>query len=129
MINKLLSFEYRPGARGDNGTIDCWGLTILARRELFGRDDLPDFPDARYSRKGSVQAAYADQSARMVKCERKAGAVVAVMRRQICVHIAIVLGDGSILEIKREGSRARVTPWLQFKRQYPAPMWTIEFYD
>lgn len=125
----MLSFEYRAGARGDNGTIDCWGLTVLARRELFGRDDLPDFPDARYSRKGSVQNAYSEQSAKMVKCERKTGSVVAVMRRQICVHIAIVLGDGSILEIKREGSRARVTPWLQFKRQYPAPMWTIEFYD
>lgn len=128
-MNRYLSYQYKPGARGDDGFIDCWGLTKLARAELYNKDDLPDFPDARYARKGSVQAAYTEQSARMVKCEKKPGAVVAVMRRDVCVHVALMLSGNRLLEIKREGQRARVTPWREFARQYPAPLWSIEFYD
>lgn len=98
------------------------------RSQLFGKPLLPSFAEARYSRPGSVQRAYEQQASEMRQCERKDGAIVAVMRMGVCVHVAIQVG-GQILEIKREGQKSRLTPWPEFVRQYPAPMWDVRFYD
>lgn len=108
--------------------IDCWGLTRLARHELYSKPLLPSFAEARYSRKGSVQKAYQQQAEQMQRTERTDGAVIAVMRMGVCVHVALMCGK-MVLEIKREGQRARLTPWREFIRQYPAPMWEVRFYD
>lgn len=125
---RYLNYQYKSGARGEDGMIDCWGLTRLARHELYGKALLPSFAEARYSRKGSVQKAYQQQSEQMQRTERKDGAVIAVMRMGVCVHVALMCGK-TVLEIKREGQKARLTPWREFIRQYPAPMWEVQFYD
>ena len=121
--------RYKPGARGEDGLIDCWGLTRLARNELYGKPLMPSFENARYAAPGSVQSAYEDQSAKMVPCDKKEGAGVAVLRFGVCVHIALVVHGGAVLEIKRQGQKARITPWSEFVRQYPAPIWELKFYD
>ena len=133
MIAKYLNCHYKSGARGEavDGIAyqDCWGLTRAVRAEVYGRGWLPDFAQARYSRKGSVQQAYSEQSQAMRRCERTEGAVIAVLRRGICIHVAVMVGGNQVLEIKREGNKARLTPWREFIRQYPQPMWEVAFYD
>lgn len=133
MIAKYLNCHYKSGARGEvvDGIVyqDCWGLTRAVRAEVYGRGWLPDFAQARYSRKGSVQQAYGEQSQAMQRCERTEGAVIAVLRRGVCIHVAVMVGGNQVLEIKREGNKARLTPWREFVRQYPRPMWEVAFYD
>ena len=133
MIAKYLNCHYKSGARGEvvDGIVyqDCWGLTRAVRAEVYGRGWLPDFAQARYSRKGSVQQAYSEQSQAMRRCERTEGAVIAVLRRGVCIHVAVMVGGNQVLEIKREGNKARLTPWREFIRQYPQPMWEVAFYD
>ena len=133
MINKYLECHYKSGGRGEviDGITyqDCWGLTRTARHELYGKPLLPSLAGARHGRKGSIQEAYLEQRAEMKLCERAPGAVVSVSRRGICVHVALMVNGNNVLEIKREGQRARLTPWREFARQYPAPLWEIEFYD
>lgn len=129
ILNKYLQYQYKADARGDDGFIDCWGLTRLARHELYDKALLPSFAQASHSKPGTMHAAYATQAQVMQTCERKEGAVVAALRNGMCLHVALVVGDNAILEIKREGQRARLTPWREFVRQYPAPRWELRFYD
>lgn len=133
MITRYLNCHYKSGARGEvvDGVMyqDCWGLTRAVRAELYDREWLPDFAQARYSRKGSVQQAYNEQSQAMRRCERGEGVVVAVLRRGVCVHVAVMVSNDSVLEIKRAGNKARLTSWSDFVREYPAPLWEIMFYD
>ena len=128
MIERYLSYSYRADARGEDGFIDCWGLTRLARNELYGKTLLPSYGWASLAA-GSMHEAYQEQARSMRQCERREGAIVAVLRRGACVHVALMVGDNQVLEIKRAGQRARLTPWREFVRQYPQPHWDIRFYD
>lgn len=128
MIERYLSYQYKADARGDGGFIDCWGLTRLARHELYGKPLLPSHGHASLAA-GTMHTAYEQQAQTMRQCERGEGVIVAVLRRGICMHVALMVGDNRVLEIKRHGQRARLTPWREFLRQYPTPTWEIRFYD
>lgn len=108
---------------------DCWGLTRLARAEMYGKPMLPSWAGARHGRKGSIQEAYQQQVEQLKPCDKAPGAVILITRKGVCVHAALMVGGNRVLEIKREGQRARLTPWREFARQYPSPVWGIEFYD
>lgn len=125
MIEKYLTeYRHKFGCRGENGLIDCWGLTRLARHELYGKPLLPSFKD-----KTDINDGYIEHAPFMQRLKTRVdGAVIAVIKYGICVHVALAVGD-NVLEIKRTGQRARLIMWKDFIKQYPAPIWEIRFYD
>lgn len=136
MTEQYMSARYKSGGRGEavDGVpcYDCWGLTRAVRAEVYGLPWLPSFAQARHGRSGSIQGAYIEQAAAMQQCPAREGAVAAVLRRGVCVHVAVVVSGGAglrVLEIKREGCRARLMPLADWLRDYPAPLWEVRFYD
>lgn len=134
MIEQYMSARYKSGGRGEavDGVTqyDCWGLTRAVRAEVYGLPWLPSFAQARHGRTGSIQGAYIEQAAAMQQCQAaREGAVAAVLRRGVCVHVVVVVSGLRVLEIKREGCRARLMPLADWLRDYPAPMWEVRFYD
>lgn len=127
-FEKYMLFQYKPGARGEDGFIDCWGLTRLIRHEVYGHPMLPSWAEARYSRPGSVDDAYQRQTRNMVEVKARPGAVAMVLRRGVCIHVALVIDDKSVIDISRKGSRPRITKLSDWLRDYPAPLWRVVYY-
>ena len=128
-IERYLHYKYKQCARGEDGYIDCWGLTRLARHELYGKPLLPSFAGAKYDQKAVINSAVVQETSKAERVpHRRDGAVVLVVRFGLCIHTALVCGD-HVLEIKRAGQKARLTPWREFVLQYPPPMWELQFYD
>jgi len=44
-FTKYLKLNYKPGGRGDDGTIDCYGLFHLVVREVYNDNRFPDYKD------------------------------------------------------------------------------------
>lgn len=127
-IEDFLKYEYKIGARGENGFADCWGLTRLARAKLFNKPFLPLFENAKIGSQKNISAAYRFQSSKMKQCEKKDGAIVAILKENLCIHVALVVKE-FILEIKKEGQRARLVPFYKFMQMYKKPLFEVLFYD
>ena len=127
-IEDFLKYEYKVGARGEDGFTDCWGLTRLARALLFNKPFLPLFENAKIGEQGSINKAYRFQKSKMSRCEMKDGAIAAVLKENLCIHVALVYKK-FILEIKREGQRARLVPFYKFMQMYKKPLFEVLFYD
>lgn len=127
-LSKYLNYEYKPGARGEHGMIDCWGLVRMVRAEVYGLPWLPEFAEARFGDPDSIQAAYSDQASAMRQVDPREGAIVACLRRGACIHVAVLVNGGRVLEIKRAGARARLFRHSDWLRDYPAPLWEVRYY-
>lgn len=127
-LTKYMHYQYRPGARGEDGFIDCWGLVRMVRAEVYGLSWLPEFAQARFGDADSIQAAYSEQAGAMREVDSRPGAIVACLRRGICVHVAVLVQGNRVLEIKRAGCRARLLRLGDWLRDYPAPLWEVRYY-
>lgn len=112
MLSKYLSATYEDGARGPD-RYDCWGLVRAVRHELLGLPLLPSFGAVRNTMPAAFTRAYEEQAALMEECQPEPGAIAAVFRGRIVIHVAVVIevdGDLAVLEIRNDRTSAR---WLR----------------
>jgi len=112
MLSKYLSATYEDGARGPD-RYDCWGLVRAVRHELLGLPLLPSFGAVRNTMPAAFTRAYEEQAALMEECQPEPGAIAAVFRGRIVIHVAVVIevdGGLAVLEIRNDRTSAR---WLR----------------
>lgn len=112
MIKKYLNATYEDGARGP-ARYDCWGLVRAVRHELFGLPLLPSFGAVRNTMPAAFTRAYEEQAALMEECRPEPGAIAAVFRGRIVIHVAVIIevdGALAVLEIRNDRTSAR---WLR----------------
>ncbi len=79
MLDRYLAAVYEDGGR-ELPRVDCWGLTRLARHELYGLPMLSSFGEVRHTSPRHFQRAYQRQvQAALEECEPFAGAIAAGM--------------------------------------------------
>ena len=118
-VENYLGKPYEDGARGPD-RFDCWGLVRHVRHAHCGARLLPSWGHVRNTMPREFTRAYAAESAKMRQCEPEPGAIAAVFRGMLCIHVGVVVeidGRLAVLEInQRSGVR-----WLRvpdFERQY-----------
>jgi hypothetical protein len=97
-INSYLSCRYEDGARGPE-KFDCWGLVRDARHRHQGMRLLPSWGHVRNTEPKEFTRAYRNEAEHMEVCQPEPGAIAAVMRGHICVHVALVVGTRGQLKI------------------------------
>lgn len=115
-VNHYLRSSYLDGARGPSH-YDCWGLVREARHLYCGQSLLPSFGDVRNTMPRQFTDAYLHEASSMESSEPEHGAIAAVMRGRVCVHVALVVEvEGSLRILETNQVRgARFIPlstWL-----------------
>lgn len=111
---------YEDGARGPD-RFDCWGLVREVRYKHLGCRLLPSFGDVRNTMPREFTKAYELESATMRECRPEVGAIAAVFRGRICVHVAVIVeieGALAALEIRAK-SGVRWCRIPEFERANP----------
>ncbi|MBF8720182.1 hypothetical protein [Pseudomonas guariconensis] len=120
MFQRYLAAIYEDCGR-ELPRVDCWGLTRLARHELYGMPLLESFGGVIRSSAMSFQRAYRRQvEAALEVCQPFPGAIAAAMDGDACVHIALVVsreGRLQVLEIN-PGSGARILRLQDFMENF-----------
>ncbi len=120
MLDRYLAAVYEDGGR-ELPRVDCWGLTRLARHELYGMPMLSSFGEVRHTSPRHFQRAYQRQvQVALEECEPFAGAIAAGMDGAVCVHVALVVareGRLQVLEIN-PGSGARLVRLQDFLENF-----------
>lgn len=118
-LNQFLSAPYREGARGPLA-FDCWGLCIHVRHQVFG---LPMLPSLGSVGKGMIRentVAYRYLRKGMDECAPQPGAIAAVLRGELCLHVGVVVeveGRLKVLDTNPGGPRLSIIQ--DFRDAYP----------
>jgi hypothetical protein len=89
-LNRYLSAKYEDGARGPS-KFDCWGLCREVRHLHCGKRLLPSFGAIRNTQPKEFTRAYQQESASMQECAPEHGAIAAVFRGPLCIHVAVII--------------------------------------
>lgn len=118
-INDYLSSVYVDGGR-DIGALDCYGLARLVRHHHCGKRLLPSFGLIRNTQPKEFTLAYQEEAKNMQQCEPENGAIAAVFRGALCIHVAVIIevdNELHALEINpKKGARLMRIP--DFESQY-----------
>lgn len=118
-INDYLSSVYVDGGR-EIGALDCYGLVRLVRYHHCGKRLLPSFGLIRNTQPKEFTLAYQEEARNMQQCEPENGAIAAVFRGALCIHVAVIIEVGDelhALEINpKKGARLMRIP--DFESQY-----------
>ena len=89
-INHYLAAEYEDGARGPR-KYDCFGVVREVRHLHCGKRLLPSFGAIRNTQPKEFTRAYQQESASMQECKPEHGAIAAVFRGPLCIHVAVII--------------------------------------
>jgi hypothetical protein len=120
MIAKYLSAIYEDGGR-ELPRLDCWGMTILARSELYGLPMLSSFGAVHRQNALGFQRAYrAEVERALEECQPFPGAIAAALGGDVCTHVGLVImRDGKLQVLETNpASGARVVRLQEFKDSY-----------
>jgi hypothetical protein len=118
-LNDYIGLQYEDGARGPDRH-DCWSLCRAIRHEILGLPLLPSFGHVRHTMPREFTKSYQAVAETMTICTPEVGAIAAVFRGKICLHVAVVVeidGDLAIMEINPKTN----CRWLRipdFERRY-----------
>jgi len=118
-LNDYIGLQYEDGARGPDKH-DCWSLVRTIRHELLGLPLLPSFGHVRHTMPKEFTKAYEAVAKGMQECEPEQGAIAAVFRGRICVHVAIVVeidGKLAVVEINPK-TNCRWLSLADFEKRY-----------
>lgn len=119
MIERYLKAEWsRDGM--EYPRLNCWGLVRLVRHELYGLPLLPAFGIAAQDKRSLTRACHAVVAAHLVECQPCKGAIAAVWRGALCVHVAAVIElDGRLAVLEVDEGKPAGWRWLQdFERDH-----------
>ncbi|QQE90855.1 hypothetical protein [Azotobacter chroococcum] len=98
---------------------NCWGLARSVRHEVYGLPLLPEY-GRHVQASPQAQRDYRFQADLLEECRPEPGAIAAVFRGQLCIHVGVVIeveGRLAVLETNQlSGCR-----WLRvpdFERRY-----------
>jgi hypothetical protein len=117
VIDNWLKIPYKAYARGLEGS-DCWGLVCIVRKAIRG-DDLPPFVEIQ-DKRALTHAAHEMIGRGFKQVDTpKPGALVAVWRGKLCLHVGIVITIDDRLAIIDSNEKRNVRwQWLpDFERQ------------
>lgn len=121
MLDRYLKTRYVRYGRGPVD-LDCWGITRLARHELFGKSLLPAFdgicPDDKRSL--TEAAITVRDEGGFVPAKAAEGAIATAWRGRLCTHVGIVVrADGRLWVLETdEGTGPCLTPPSTFEARY-----------
>ena len=123
-VHKYLECEYKDGARGEevDGVVyhDCWSLVRhVIHHELGGRL-MPSWGYVRSNMSKEFTKAYRAESESMEQCAPEVGAIAAVFRGSLMVHVGVVLqidGRLAVLDINPK-ARCRWRTICDFEAPY-----------
>lgn len=98
MIENYMRAPYREGARGPFA-FDCWGLCIAVRHQMFGFPLLPSLGSVGKGRIRENTHAYHDLKLGMEPCDPEPGAIAAVFRGELCLHVGVVVETDGRLKV------------------------------
>jgi len=119
MIEKFMRAPYHEGARGPIA-FDCWGLCIAVRHEVFGLPLLPSLGAVGKNKLRANTEAYHDLRQGMEECQPEPGAIAAVFRGALCLHVGVVVeseGRLKVLDTNPGGACLRTTG--EFEAAHP----------
>ena len=120
MINDWLRIPYRDHGRDWTGC-DCWGLVRMVRFALRG-DFLPSYGGIDPQDKPALTAAAGEVMSLdgFRECEPRLGAIAAVWRGALCLHVGVVVeseGRLKVLDTNPGGACLRTTG--EFEAAHP----------
>lgn len=89
-LNHYLSATYEDGARGPD-KYDCYGVAREVRHKYCGKRLLPSFGHIRNTQPKEFTRAYQQESSAMEECAPEDGAIAAVFRGPLCIHVAVII--------------------------------------
>ena len=127
MINDWLRIPYRDHGRDWTGC-DCWGLVRMVRFALRG-DFLPSYGGIDPQDKSALTAAAGEVMSLdgFRECEPRLGAIAAVWRGALCLHVGIVVEVEGRLAVLETGRRIGVR-WLRLA-DFGQVYRDVRFYD
>ena len=125
-INSLLTIPYQDYGRTMRGA-DCWGLVRLVRNQLRG-DWLPAFGSVCPDDKRQITQSAATLFAPMrEQANPQPGALAAVWRGRLCLHMGIVIRADGLLAVL-ETNRATGVRWMRIA-DYNAMHQRVTYHD
>ena len=119
MLNTFLSAPYLDGGRGP-AAYDCWGLCIAVRHQLFGLPLLPSLGRVGKGRPRDNTHAYNDLRLGMEACTPEPGAIAAVFRGVLCIHVGVVVeAEGRLKVLDTNPGGARLRSVSEFESDFP----------
>lgn len=109
-VEKYLTCPYLDAGRSLAG-LDCWGQLLLVRAEL-GCQPLPSLGGVTRHTVRTMGSQYAEVSNGLEVCEPEVGAIAAVFRGALFVHVGIVIEIDGILAVL-ETNPASGARWLR----------------
>jgi len=103
-LEKYLKVPYLTGGRTMEG-LDCWGLVLLIRAEM-GLMSMPDFGAVTRETVHRMQKAFTDGAYLLDRGEPVAGAIAAVFKGSVFVHVGLVVeieGRLAVIETNPSG--------------------------
>ena len=122
---KYLDCDYEDGARGPD-KFDCWGLVRHVLHNELGGRLMPSWGHVRNTMPRLFTKAYQAEAGGMLECEPCHGAIAAVFRGALMIHVGIVFELDSrlyVLEIN-ENTRARI----KLVKDFSAPYYKVRYY-
>ena len=120
-MNRYLESRYARGGR-DYPDLDCWGLTRLARTELFGRPMLPLCSNAQPGDFRAITQACSEVSgvAELAPSQPQPGAIATAWCASLCIHVGLVVdADGRRWVLETDDPTGPcLTPLKRFESRY-----------
>lgn len=125
-VEKYLFAPYVPGGREMAG-FDCWGLTLLVRREM-GLPELENAPSANRENAFAMQKLYSRVTANSVECVATPlpGDIAAVFKARVLVHVAVAVSIGGRIALLETNPGSGVR-WM-FLDQFLKTYYQVAFY-
>lgn len=119
MLKHYLSAPYRDGGRGPVA-FDCWGLCIAVRHQLLGLPLLPSLGGVGRDQLRHNTHAYHDLKLGMEECAPEPGAIAAVFRGALCLHVGVVVeADGRLKILDTNPGGPRLCTVREFEDDFP----------
>lgn len=122
---QYLTCEYEDGARGPD-KFDCWGLVRHVLHSHLGGRLMPSWGHVRNTMPRLFTRAYKAEAADMVECGPCVGAIAAVFRGALMIHVGIVIeveGRLRVLEIN-ESTGVR----MKLVKDFESPYYKVKYY-
>jgi hypothetical protein len=127
----LLKVPYVAHGRAETGA-DCYGLTRLARKHLYGKSLAGDYTEINPMDKRGLTKALAKEAVAYRQCPIKDGAIAAAFQGKLCTHMAIaVTVDGRlmILETNAKETNAKGMPRIIHPEMFARGYAKVIYYD
>lgn len=122
---RYLSCDYEDGARGPD-KFDCWGMVRDVLHKHLGGRLMPSWGEVRNTMPRAFTKAYMAEAGSMVECTACPGAIAAVFRGALMLHVGIVFDIEGRLHVLETNERSG--PRIRLVKDFEAPYLKVKYY-